>query len=219
MNKLQQDVNRNIQTVTTQLSNSIQDNNIKMMNLIESQQQLNQSLNNSNNNKSSQNVLPDYEYINKYITNEIEAKMPLSVKKIVMDVLSNSPEIQLKLFGNNNTLNDKISEIANELNEKTKQSIIEEIGKEIENKNSPNLNQMNELKLLIDKIINKHKEDIKSLSSQLNTMKQELLNFIETKLLEKSLNEKDKYVTQSSLNKILMEQKRSYNIFFHLLYI
>lgn len=207
MNKLQQDINKNIQAVTTQLSNSIQDNNLKMMNLIESQQQLNKSI---NSNKSSKDNLPDFEYINNYIANEIQAKLPIAIKTSLSDILTTSPELQTLLFNDNNhILDNKI----NEISEKAKQSILQQIRNEINSKNTLNSNQINELRSLIDKIINKQKEDINSLFSNVDTIKQELLNDLHTKMLEKSLNEKDKYVTQSSLNKILMEQKRSYNIF------
>lgn len=207
MNKLQQDINKNIQAVTTQLSNSIQDNNLKMMNLIESQQQLNKSI---NNNKSSKDNLPDFEYINNYIANEIQAKLPIAIKTSLSDILTTSPELQTLLFNDNNHI---IDNKINEINEKAKQSILQQIRNEINSINTLNSNQLNELRSLIDKIINKQKEDINSLSSNVDTIKQELLNDLHTKMLEKSLNEKDKYVTQSSLNKILMEQKRSYNIF------
>lgn len=207
MNKLQQDINKNIQTVTTQLSNSIQDNNLKMMNLIESQQQLNKSI---NSNKSSKDNLPDFEYINNYIANEIQAKLPIAIKTSLSDILTTSPELHTLLFNDNNhILDNKI----NEISEKAKHSILQQIGNEINSKSTLNSNQINELRSLIDKIINKQKEDINSLSSNVDTIKQELLNDLHTKMLEKSLNEKDKYVTQSLLNKILMEQKRSYNIF------
>lgn len=187
-NKLSQIEKENedkIQKTSDELLITIQDRYLQLVNLIDS---------NKNKTESSK---PSFDYINKYIEKELELQIQLILKKKIIDTLTSNDEV-IKCLCNNKQFKDNLNKVNDDLYNENKTGLMKYLndyfGEYINNKLLYTNDSIAEIRNTSDKIVEKHNSDINNIKTNIEGIKQQMLNHIQTKLLEKSLGEKGKFM-------------------------